>query len=226
MRKYGLIVCLLLTGTVQADGSGVDKVYHPYVQQLEREVEWRMTSIENEQLHRFGLGTAISDRWYIETSLLARDGEQSGLTIEQYELELKYQLTEQGEYDYDWGIVTELEKSRSDHDWEWATGLLIEREWGRYIGAANLWVKYEWGQTVDSEFETAVALQARYRYSRQFEPAIEAYLAEDTRAIGPVFLGDVVLEGRKNLHWEAGVLWGVDSVTPDTLFRFLAEFEF
>ena len=32
-----------------ADGVAVDKVYHPYVQPLEREAEWRMISADGEQ---------------------------------------------------------------------------------------------------------------------------------------------------------------------------------
>ena len=102
----------------------------------------------------------------------------------------------------------------------------MEKQWGNWVGAANLSLVYEWGSEVDNELETAAALQAKYRLSRHFEPAIELYAGQDSHAIGPVALGDLRLGPGKKLHWETGVLFGVDDKTPDTTLRFLTEFEF
>lgn len=41
-----------------------------------------------------------------------------------------------------------------------------------------------------------------------------------------VALGLVRLGGKRQLRWEAGVIFGVDSKSPDTTLRFLLEFEF
>ena len=59
----------LFSSLVYADGSAVDKVYHPYVEALEWELEWRMiledeipeTGEKRRQLHRLGLGKAITE---------------------------------------------------------------------------------------------------------------------------------------------------------------------
>ena len=135
-------------------------------------------------------------------------------------------MTEQGEYWADWGIVFELEKERGHDAREFAGGLLAEKESGRWSGTANVFAIQEWGSDVRDELETRLGLQARYRFSPAFEPAIELYSGEDTRGIGPVALGLVRLGGKRQLRWEAGAIFGVDSQSPDTTLRFLLEFEF
>ncbi len=209
----------------QADGTAVDKVYHPYVQPLEREVEWRMITAEGDSLQKLSYGQSLSDRLYVEGYLTASE-ENDNFRLYSYELEAKWQLTEQGEYAIDWGLVTELEKSNIRDQWEAATALLMEKEWGDWVGAANLWLEYEWGDDIEEEFETALSMQARYRLSPKFEPAIEYYAGDETRAIGPVALGDVRFSAGKKLHWETGVLFGVGKQSPDATLRFLTEFEF
>ena len=208
-----------------ADGVAVDKVYHPYVQPLEREVEWRMISADGEQKHRFGFGKSVSDRLFAEAYLIAEQNNNNDLKAEAFELELKWQLSEQGEFEYDWGLITEIEYEYQDDVWELATGLIVEKEWGRWVGAANAWVIYEHSDLM-SEFETALSLQTRYRYSRYVEPAIEFYAGQDTRSLGPVLLGDLRLGVGKKLHWEAGVVFGLNNNSPDNTWRFLTEYEF
>lgn len=223
--KYFLIFCIL-PSTVFADSSAIDKVYQPYVQPLEREIEWRVTSADGEVVHRLGIGKSFSDRLFIEMYLIGVDQKHGGFDIEAYELEAKWQLTEQGEYAADWGVIVELEKLKSVNAWELAAGLLVEKEWRKWIGTANFWAIYEWGEQQDDELESVLSIQARYRYSRFLEPAIEFYSGEKTRGLGPVLMGDVRFGRGKKLHWEVGTIVGLDSKTPDTTWRFLTEFEF
>jgi len=227
--NYIIRLCLtifLFSGLALADESAIDKVYHPYVQPLEREVEWRMISADSEQLHRFGIGQSFSDRLFMEGYLIATDEEDGNFSLTAYELEAKYQLTEQGEYAVDWGVIIELEKEHHEDSWEIAAGLLMEKEWGRWVGTANFWGIYEWGDNKDDEIESVLALQARYRYSRFLEPALEFYSGESTRGLGPVLMGDIRVGTGKKLHWEAGVIIGLDAKTPDNTWRLLTEFEF
>lgn len=218
-----MILTLAWTSLVHADGPAIDKVYHPYVQPLESELEWRMVSSEGEQKHRLGMGQSLSDRLFVEAYVLASNNKRS---IEAYELEAKWQLTEQGEYAVDWGVIVELEKDRKDNNWELTTGLLMEKEWGHWTGTANIKAIYEWGDTVNSDLDSTIALQTRYRYSRYFEPALEFYGGQNTRGLGPVVMGDIKFSAGKKLHWEVGSIWGLDSATPDNTGRFLMEFEF
>lgn len=227
----GVLACL--PSALRADGVVIDKIYHPYVQPLEREFEGRAIW-QNEQpgrpddlqLYRFAYGQAFGERWFGELYLVGERSADESLSIEAYEVEALRQLTEQGEYWADWGLLFELEKERGADAWEFAAGLIAEKEWGRWSGTANLFLMHEWGDDVADETETRLGLQARYRYARAFEPALEFYSGEDTRGIGPAVIGQASLGRGRQLGWEAGVIFGIDSDSPDTTLRLLLEYEF
>ena len=225
MKKRCLALSLLLPTMVMADNLAIDKVYHPYVQAMEKEVEWRLVAADGDHLQRLGIGRALTDRIFVEGYLIAAE-EGDTFRLQGYELETRLQLTEQGEYAIDWGLLLELEKAHEEDEYELATAFLMEKQWGRWVGAANLWLEYEWGDAVKDEFETATALQARYRLSPEFEPAVEFYGGENPRALGPVAMGDIRFAAGKKLHWETGVLLGLSKKTPDATLRVLAEYEF
>ena len=216
-----------------ADGMVIDKIYHPYVQPQEQEIEGRAIFQDKQEgmpddmrLYRLAYGRSLNDRWFLEAYLVGASSADEGFEVEAYEFEAKWQLTEQGEYWADWGLLFELEKEAHEDVWEYSTALLVEKEWGRWSGTANLFVIAEWGSEIENEFETNLNLQARYRYSRLFEPAVEFYSGEDTRALGPVVMGQFSMSRGRRLHWEAGLLFGLDSVSPDHTVRLQAEFEF
>jgi hypothetical protein len=229
-----LLLFALIPIRASADGFAVDKVYHPYVQPLEREIELRSLylndddeAIDGGQVHRLGLGKSLNDRLFAEFYLIGKK-ESSGrsFSLYAYEAELKWQLTEQGEYFADWGLLFELETERDDDVWEYATAVLVAKEFGRWTGTVNLSAIYEWGDDVDNEWESQLASQLRYRYSRYFEPALELYSGDSDKGFGPVALGDVRFASGRKLHWEAGVIFGMDSDSPDQTFRALLEYEF
>lgn len=227
MKKHKILLYIMLLSPVSAiaDRLAIDKIYHPYVNAMERELEWRMTSADGKQTHRLAVGKALSDRLFVEGYLTA-DEQNHSFRLSNYELETRWQLTEQGEYSADWGVVAEVEKAHEQDAWEVASAVLAEKEWRRWVGTANLWFIYEWGDNRNDEFETALSMQARYRYSRHFEPAIELYSGQNTRALGPAIMGDVRFGAGKKLHWETGLIFGLDDKTPDTTLRLLTEFEF
>ena len=222
-----------------SDGSFIDKVYHPYVQPNEREFEWRgniqkysandsekARQKDNAQKHRFAYGQSINERWFAEFYLVGEKNRRQDFKLESVEIEALWQITEQGEYDQDWGMLFEIEHERDNDVSEVSSALIIEQQWHKWVGTANLYLIYEWGNKIDNELETAMALQGRYRYSKSLEPAIEFYSSDASEGIGPVFLGSVKLSGRKKIYWEAGVILGLDNETADQTYKFSIEFEF
>ena len=224
----------LFSTQTYADGSFIDKVYHPYVQPHERELEWRWIyqkdsdnkQLDNAQVHRLGYGQSVSENWFVEAYLIGEKNRDSSFSLSAVELEVLNQITEQGEFFADFGLLVELEHERDEDVSEISSALLIEKEWGKFSGTANLYLIYEWGSKIDNELETAMSLQAKYRYSRNFEPAIEFYSSDDSEGIGPVFVGDIKLSGRKKIHWETGIIFSLDNETADETFKFLIEYEF
>jgi hypothetical protein len=233
MRRAALAVGACAGSWCYADGLVVDKVYHPYVDALTTEAEWRsifqdpQPAIANPaQVHQASLGHSIGMRSFAELYLIGTKDHGNGFNTQALEFELKHQLTEQGEYSADWAVLVEFEKKLNVDVEEFTMGLITEKEFGRFSGAANLFLIEEWGDDINREFETALATQLRYRYRRELEPAIEFYAGQETQALGPVLQGDVRMGVRKNLHWESGVIFGLDSASPDKTLRFLFEYEF
>lgn len=226
------IAILLVSGGACADGPVVDKVYDPYVQALERELEYRFTAqnddndtLDSLQIHRLGFGMSWSDRWFTEIYVIADRSKQKQLSVTGYELEAKWQMTEQGEYWADWGLLFEFEAERGDV-WEYATKLLMSKEWGRWVTTANAGIIFEWGDDIGEDWETSLSFQGRYRLTRGFEPALEFYAGESAKGLGPVFVGEVRTGGKSKLLWEAGLIFGLDNHSPDRTWRGSLEFEF
>ena len=228
-----LLALLALPPFVLADGIVVDKVYHPYVDALETELEYRTVIQDRQpnrvtpgQIHQLSIGRAIGSRLFAEVYAIGARNRAGTFNLEAWEAELKWQLTEQGEYGIDWGLLFEYEDEVGEDIKEFTVGILAEKEIGRWSGAANLMLINEWGADINDEFETTLSLQARYRRSRAFEPGLEFYAGQDARGIGPMIQGTFNFGIRKNLHWETGVIFGLGSDSPDTSFRFLLEAEF
>lgn len=233
-RHLFCFYCFLLSSTACADGSFIDKVYHPYVQVNEKELEWRWLYEkdgdndlqDNAQKHKLAYGQAINDNWFAEIYLVGTKNREQNFKLSAVELEALWQITEQGEYAADWGMLFEVEHEKEENVSEISMALLIESQWKKWVGTANLYLIYEWGSDIDNEFETAMAVQGRYRYSRALEPAIEFYSSDGSEGIGPVLLGNVKLSGRRKIHWEAGVIFALDNETADKTFKCLVELEF
>lgn len=226
--------CLLLgVQQVCADGLVIDKVYHPYVDALESELEFRSIFQDpqpdfdnNAQIHQLSFGRALSDSVFAEFYLIGGKDRAKGFQMEAWEVELKWQLSEPGEYWADFGVLFEFEDETRADIQEFTLGLLAEKELGSWSTTANLFLISEWGDDIRNEVETALAFQARYRLRPEFEPALELYAGQDSRGIGPVLQGTFNTGVRKSLHWEAGLLFGVGTKSPNQTWRFLLEYEF
>jgi len=230
-----ITICIIFVGSVPqlapADGIVVDRIYDPYVQPLETELEWRSIiqsddTLGDKQKHFFGFGRSLSDRWAAEIYAIGTKSSGRSLSINTYELEFKWQLTEQGEYAFDWGMVFELERETDEDVWELAATVVSARDFGRWTGVANLGLVYEWGSGISDELESELRLQARYRFRESIEPAVELHMGQDTVALGPAIVGLQRLSPGKKLRYELGIFWGLDEQSPDQTVKASIEFEF
>lgn len=226
-------VCMATPSSTLASGNTVGKVYHPYVMPQETEIEMRSTfqfdekdQLNKQQKHQLGIGASFIENLFTEVYLIGKNTNDDNFDLDAIELEAKLQLTEQGEFDEDWGLLFEYEKGFGSSLNEFSTGLLIDKEMGRWIGALNLFIGYEWAEDFKNELETSLASQLRYRYSRSFEPAVEFFQSQDTTALGPTIMGDIRFGQARKLHWETGIIFGLRSKTPDQTLRLLLEYEF
>ncbi len=231
LPMLGAFTGLLFAPAAIADGIVVDRIYDPYVQPLETEVEWRSVlqsddETQDLQIHSLGVGRSLSDRWAAEIYAVGSKTRTDDLDLDLYEFELKWQLTEQGEYALDWGAVFELERDTDDDTWEASASLLSARDFGRWTAIANVGLVYEWGSGVDNEFETELHVQARYRWQEAVEPAIELHMGQGTAALGPALTGLIRTSPGRKFRWEAGIFWALNNESPDQIVKLNLEYEF
>ena len=224
--SYGLFCATLVSVNAYA---GVDKVYDPYVDEGEIEIEARGVhkfDDENEHKVKLGVGYGINSFWFVEGyAIFEKEGDENA-DIEEVELENKFQLTEQGEYWIDLGLLTELEKKLEDNVWEFKIGPLFQKQIKNWVATANFLLEKKFGSdNTDGRVELLGSVQLKYRLSPYFEPAVEYYGERETHAIGPVLLGKNHW-GKTPVQWELGVLKGLNEETSDINFRWLLELEF
>ena len=224
---------LLCIGTcAHGDGIIADKVYNPYVQPLEKEIEWRNIFADKDPfnqddlwLTRLGYGQALAENWAAEAYVIGERVESGSIDVEGVELEIKQQLTQQGEYLLDWGALYELEYEKQNDNWEATATLLTAYQWRQWTFTGNLAILYEWGNSSE-ELETRFSLQSTYRWRPAIMPALEFYAGQNSRAIGPVLLGNLSLERGRKLLWEVGYLFDTDSKGADRIGKAHIEYEF
>ncbi len=96
---------------------------------------------------------------------------------------------------------------------------------GRTSLAANIRAIYEFGRGIDNELELETAVQWRLRGNPLLEPAVEFYLGDGSKGVGPVLTGLLRLGGTQ-LKYEFGSIFGIDSDSADVTYRLMFEFEF
>lgn len=219
---------VVLQGCAGGALAATNGVYHPYVNQGERELEYGISLRGmSRSFQRVSIGYAWTDRLATELYLLSESPSHGGSRARAFEFEARWQLTEQGEYAADWGLIFEAASNYDGQQHEVAAGILMEKELGhRWVATANALLEFEFGEDLANEFETAFRGQLRYLRSPAFEPAFEIYLDDLDYAAGPAAMGAIRLAPGRQLRWELGYLFGINAATPDTSLRAAIEFEF
>jgi len=226
-----IFILILLINIVSVVNAKINRVYHPYVVPLEKELEYRSLyqetdgSSDMQILQLLGYGQSINETLFLEFYIVSEQAENESAEISAYEAEALIQLTEQGEYWADYGLIFELEKITAIDKWELKSGILVEKEWGKWSTTLNFFTVYEFGEDYENEWHTAAAFQWRYRYSQFIEPSLEVYSSEHGASIGPALSGQIKFS-QKKINWEFGLQLGIDSDAPDSYWRALVELEF
>jgi len=232
-RLKWLAVMVLVTGGSSAF-AGIDKVYSPGVDKGEWEFEARGTVVEDDdhsddgkQKSKVGLGYGLTDNLFLEGYFVFEKSKDEDYELAAYELEAKIQLSEPGEFVFDYGLLTEVEKEDGKDIWEIKGGPLVQKKIDRLTLRLNVLAETKFGSDVsnDGDVEYEARTQAKYKVSGNLAPAVEYYVDEDNQALGPVLTGEFHV-GDDKLEWQAGVLFGMNSDTADTTYRWLIEFEF
>ena len=246
MNRGILILAALLGALPLAARAAPFKVYSPTVQRGVTEVEYRgyvdsdhRSDVDGSQQQRFAIGHGFTDYWFSELyTVYAKDG-GAPLKNESIEWENIFQLTPQGKYAADFGVLTEFEfATRSGDPNEFAIAPIIEGELGSHLVAtANLFFERQFGGTEREPGTTfAYAGRLRYRLNRYFDPALEAFgepgqighfgaWDRQEHWMGPAFYGEAGL-GHGALEYSAALLFGTSQGASDRRAVLRLEYEF
>lgn len=217
-------------------------VYSPLVEYGETAIEIRghydfdpSPELDGGQAYKIEYEWTPMERWL--TEVLVEYEREPGENLEATEIasENVFQLTEQGRYWADFGLLAEfaysLERGGANA-FEFA--LLGQKDWGRNEFRLNLVFEQELEDDADLEME--YRWQYRYRMDERFEPGIEMYggagewgdlgdFNEHEQQLGPGLYGKFRTDDGA-VRYELALLFGLTDETPAETVRFMIEYEF
>lgn len=224
------------------------KVYTPYVEYHELEIEYRpsrtidsVDAKDNKQKHLLGLGYGVTEWWFTEiyAEWEREPGAGHSTNFEAFEWENRFQLSNPGEDWADFGLLVEFERTDggSSPD-KLEVGFLFAKELGQFDAAFNLILERELGTNAGDDLEIGQAFQLKYRLDPAFEPGIELYsefgpiddmpgFDEQKHLVGPIIQGIIPLgDSGTKLKYNAGYLFGLTDAAPDGTIKAIIELEF
>lgn len=212
------------------------KIYYPYVEQGELELELETDyTFDNEresgQTHAQELGVtyAPNDWWSVEMG--AKLEKETGSKQEATEIffENLFQFTEQGEYWLDAGAYVEYAVTKDGPD-KAEVKLVLLKEIEQFQIATNVVAEREIGDHAETHMEWELATQLLYRHNKYFNPGIEIYneFSDFSQSFNSQehYVGPVVVGKWYGLKYDVGYLFGVSDYAESGAIKANIEFEF
>jgi hypothetical protein len=241
LRLGAAATAFVLVGSPILPAQAAHVVYSPLVEEGEMALELRghydvdgAHGTEGAASHKAEFEWAPASRWL--TALGAEFEREPGANLKATEASWEniLQLTEQGRYWADFGLLLEYAHSLDDAEDKIEVGLLGEKSLSRHTTTVN--VKFERDLSGSADTEVEYAAQYRYRLREEFEPGLELYgelgnvgefgaLSTHEHQLGPAVFGKL-RAGRAALKYQGGVLFGLTEDSPGVTLRFMVEYEF
>ncbi len=218
-------------------------VYSPVVEEGEVAIEFRGhhdfdSRDERDGAQQFKVDLEYTPTAWWRTEVLGEWEKEPDESLEATEVawENVFQLTPQGKYWMDFGVLAEYAHSLEDGGEDaLELGLLGEKQFESTVLTANLVFEREFASGAETEMEYAA--RYRWRVSQAFEPGVEFYgglgdwgangqLGDHEHQAGPSVMGKLPSGPRSAFKYEAALLFGLNAEAPDTTVRFLLEYEF
>jgi hypothetical protein len=242
-RMAAAIAVAMMTSLMLASPAyAFKKVYSPYVEKGELEVEWKGSHVvdneddeDGEQEQELSIGYGVNDFWNTE---IAGEIEKSGVDGEDYEFtavewENKFQLTQPGEYWADVGAQFAYVHNVSGDADAIEGKLLLAKDVGKFSTMLNLNLEKSIGAESEGDWpEGGLAISSRYRWKPWLEPGVEWFsefgelgnsgsFDNQGHSIGPALYGKI-----GPVKYDVGYQFGVSDGAPDGEAKAILEYEF
>jgi high-affinity iron transporter len=237
-----LLLCGAATLGFASDANATKRVYAPYVEKGEVEVEWlggyehdEDDDVDGAWKQKMAIGYGVTDYWFTELyGEVEKEGEDdSDAEFTAVEWENRFQLTQAGEYWIDTGLYAAYELNTLGGADKVEAKLLMAKDTGNFSHRANVILEREVGEESSDETEWGLAWNTHYRYSEAAEPGFEIYsefgevghegtFDDQDHRIGPAIQGAL----GHGFKYDVGYLFGVSDGAPDGTVKTILEYEF
>lgn len=227
----------------EVSGSPDQYVLVPAVEEGEYEIEYRMGA-QNQpgegtlQAGSVAFGYGLTSWWFTEGYAKFQRPCGGAVRYDAFEWENRFQLLEPGAHWLDLGVVAELEvPADKSEGYELAVGPLTQKSFGAWQVNANVIFEGQIDAATASATELGYQWQVKYRWKPTLEFGAQGLgdvgpwnawepASEQPHVMGPAVFGRLRLGERERLHYDAALLFGLTSASPDVRFRMQIEYEF
>ena len=243
-RRYATIIAALtLTAGTAAIAGPADYVYTPAVEYGEKEIDFkfgtgRQGDAARESAASIGFGYGATEWWFTEFYVKYKMNSFEPTKYDALEWENKFQLTQQGQYPVDLGLLVEVERPTDRTEgWEVKWGPLLQTEYGKWQLNANVLFQRNYRAAIPSGTVLQYQWQAKYRWEKELEFGVQGFgevgqwddwLPGDQRdhKLGPAIFGKLPLGDRQAIRYNVAWLLGASQAAHDHTLRLQLEYEF
>jgi len=232
--------CLAVPGLARA---GDYQVYSPNVVKGESEIEARAYNSWGtgpqtgaEKALKFSFAHAFTDWWSTELYATSEQEYGENLKLEEFEWENRFQLTPEGKYWVNVGLLNENEIPRYSHDpYVVKFGPILGKDFGRFSALLDLLATHEYGTNAAPGVGLEYRARLTYRWRRAISPLVEAYgepvgrigaWGRPRHQIGPGVTGQIQIGPGRSLRYGAVALFGASHSAADSTLVLRLEYEF
>ena len=241
MKK--IIYGALLAGSFAAPAFAgpSEYIYLPRVAYGEREIDIKYGSRKMSggdlSAASIGLGFGLTEYWFSEVYVKYNRANDS-TSLDAYEWENKFQLTETGKYPIDVGMLFEVERPQDRTEgYEVTFGPLLQTEFDKLQLNANVLFKRNYRADESNIMQTKYQVQAKYRLKKEFAFGMQGFgelgdynhwlpASEQSHRFGPAIFGKFVIGSRQAIKYNTAYLVGKTLNTDSKTLRLQLEYEY
>lgn len=219
------------------------KVYAPTVVKGETELEMRAFNSWStgplsgaRRAVKFAAGHSFTNWWATEVYAEAEQAPTESLKLEDFEWENRFQLTPQGKYWADVGLINENEIPRYANDpYRISFGPSFGKDFGYFSARLNLLAAHEYGTHARHGIELDYRARIEYRWRRALSPVVEAYgepvgwtgrYGPSRQQVGVGLVGQITTGPGRDLRYGLVALYGTTTAASRETLVARLEYEF
>jgi len=221
-----------------------DYVNVPVIEAGEREIDFKYGIADlrppddQKAANSVGFGLGVNAHWFTEIYFKWEQNASNGQHFDAMEWENRFVFTEPGEYPFDLGLATEIERPKDRTEgYEISVGPLFQTKIERWQINANLKLTRSIKADEDVVPQLGYQFQLKYRLGPQFEPGIQAIgqvgdathwspVDQQAHSMGPAAFGVFHVGDAEKIRYNAAWLVGLSGGSPRNVLRVQVEYEF